>query len=69
MSILKATIGMNESEESIDKTVEMLDKFLELEDMSLTNSKYSSLAKSILVECKVIMGSENHNVNLKLVRD
>lgn len=49
------------------KHVEMLEKFLELEDMSLTNSRYSSLAKSVLTECKVIMESDNYQTNIKIV--
>lgn len=65
LSVLRKTVSLLDS--AADKVVEMLDKFLELEDMSLTNSKYSSLAKSILTECKVIVGSDNYDIDLKLV--
>lgn len=65
LSILRNTIAFSES--ATDKTIEMLVKFLELEDMSLSNTKYSSLAKSILTECKVIVGSDNYDLELKLV--
>ncbi|ODM95600.1 Small subunit processome component 20 [Orchesella cincta] len=50
-----------------EKTVEMLDKFVQIENMCLTNSKFVSLAKAVLTECKVIIGSDTYEVKLKLL--
>lgn len=49
------------------KLLELCDKFIQIEDMSVLNPKFSSLVKSTLTEAKVLMESETASEEIRTV--
>lgn len=65
LSILRNMLEIEDVKGS--KHLEMCDKFIQIEDMSILNPKFSSLVKSSLTEAKVLMESENSTDEIRQV--
>jgi len=66
LSILRNFAVLNENTQP--KFVELYDKFLEIENCSLLDPKFCPLVKSVLIECKVLMASENAAEDIQKVQ-
>ncbi len=67
LSILRNLLELENQPEISAKFVEMCDKFISIEDMSILDPKFGPNVKSTLTEVKVLTESENCSEELKIV--